>query len=231
MKKLICFSVMLVLCLTMVCPAFAEESEFVPSIGYKDHPDIVGDVELVDPENKVIDVVPEECLVIVPIADILNKTDEELTDDEKKVFEELYNKLSDGSVNVPYPDGNPNKVIRDLFYSKLICEDRRVELEKDDVHIQITLDTGVDEDETVTVMVFDGEEWIPAEKVENNGDGTVSVVIDVLGVVSVSVPNGGNTPITGDNSSSATLLWVILMVASAAALVVVIVLRRKIVEQ
>lgn len=231
MKKLICFSVMLVLCLTMVCPAFAEESEFVPSIGYKDHPDIVGDVELVDPENKVIDVVPEECLVIVPIADVLNKTEEELTDDEKKMFEELYNKLSDGSVNVPYTDGNPNKVIRDLFYSKLICEDRRVELEKDDVHIQITLDTGVDEDETVTVMVFDGEEWIPAEKVENNGDGTVTVVIDVLGVVSVSVPNGGDTPITGDNSSSATLLWVILMVASAAALVVVIVLRRKIVEQ
>ncbi|MBQ2325546.1 MAG: hypothetical protein II377_04780 [Clostridia bacterium] len=231
MKKLICFSVMLVLCLTMVCPAFAEESEFVPSIGYKDHPDIVGDVELIDPENKVIDVVPEECLIIVPIADVLNKNDEELTDDEKKIFEELYNKLSDGSVNVPYPDGNPNKVIRDLFYAKLICEDRRVELEKDDVHIGITLDTGVDEDETVTVMVFDGEEWIPAEKVKNNGDGTVTVVLDILGVVSVSVPNGGDTPVTGDNSSSATLLWVILMVASAAALVVVIVSRRKIVEQ
>ncbi len=231
MKKLICFSVMLVLCLSLVCPALADESEFVPSIGYKDHPDVVGDVELVDPEEKVLDVVPEECLIIVPIADVLNKTDEELTDEEKKMFEELYNKLSDGTVKIPYPDGDSNKVIRDLFFAKLICEDRRIELEKDDVFIKITLDTGVEEDEDVTVMVFDGEEWIPAEKVENNGDGTVTVVLDILGVISISVPTSGDTPVTGDNSASGTLLWVILMVASAAALVVVIVSRRKIVEQ
>lgn len=231
MKKLICFSVMLVLCLTMVCPAFAEESEFVPSIGNKDHPDVVGDVELVDPEDKVIDLVPEECLIIVPIADVLNKTDEELTEDEKKMFEDLYNKLSDGTVKIPYPDGNANKVIRDLFFSKLICEDRRIELEKDDVFIKITLDVGIDEDEEVTIMVFDGDEWIPAESIVNNGDGTVTVVLDILGVISISVPTSGDTPVTGDNSASATLLWVIIMVASAAALVVVIASRRKIVEQ
>lgn len=231
MKKLICFSVMLVLCLTMACPALADESDFVPSIGYKDHPDVVGDVELVDPEEQVIDVVPEECLVIVPIADVLNKTDEELTDEEKKMFEDLYNKLVDGSVKVPYPDGDFNKVIRDLFFAKLICEDRIVELEKDDVYIRITLETGVDEDEDVDIMVFDGEEWIPAESIVNNGDGTVTVVLDILGVISISVPTTGDTPVTGDNSASGTLLWVVLMVSSAAALVAVILSRRKIVEQ
>lgn len=230
MKKLICLSVMLVLCLTMACPALADESDFVPSIGYKDHPEVIGEVQLLNGDGEVIDTVHEE-LVIVPISDVLDGTDEELTDEEKEMFEDLYNKLSDGTENIPYPDGNDNKVIRDLFLAKLISEDHAVELAKDDVFIKITLDTGVDEDEVVTVMVNDGDEWIPAESVKNNGDGTVTVVLDVLGVISISVPASGDTPILGDYSLSGTLLWVIVMVASAAALVVVIVSRRKIVEQ
>ena len=41
MKNCICLLVALMLCLSMAVPAFAAEDNFVPSIGYKDGPEIV----------------------------------------------------------------------------------------------------------------------------------------------------------------------------------------------
>ena len=41
MKKIICFVVVLVMCLSLAAPAFATENGFVPSITYKPEPEIV----------------------------------------------------------------------------------------------------------------------------------------------------------------------------------------------
>ena len=41
MKKIAYFVAVLVLCLSMVTPAFAAAGDFTPSVSYKDNPDIV----------------------------------------------------------------------------------------------------------------------------------------------------------------------------------------------
>ena len=40
MRKIICLLCVLVLCLSLACPAFAAQNTFVPSITYKDTPDV-----------------------------------------------------------------------------------------------------------------------------------------------------------------------------------------------
>ena len=230
MKKVVSIALMMALCLALAIPAFAAGEGFVPSIGYKDHPEVIKVFEVLD-DGTVIDTWPTDALIIVPISDVLNKTDKELTADEKKMFEDLYNDLLSGDETIPYPDGDSNKVIRDFFFAKLIGEERIKELEKDDIYISITFDVGIGPDEEITVMRYNDGEWLPATSVVNNGDGTITVILDILGVIAFSVPTGTDTPVTGDNSSSNNLVWVIVMVSSAAALVAVVVSRRKITDK
>ena len=230
MKKVVSIALMLALCLALAIPAFAAGEGFVPSIGYKETPEVEKIFEVLG-DGTVVETWPVDALIIVPISDVLDKTDKELTEDEKKMFEDLYNDLLSGDKTIPYPDGDSNKVIRDFFFTKLIGEDRIKELEKDDVYISITFNTGIGPDEEVTVMRYNDGEWLPAADVVNNGDGTITVVLDILGVIAFSVPAGTDTPVTGDNSSSNNLVWVIVMVSSAAALVAVVASRRKITDK
>ena len=71
MRKILSFMVVVLLCFGMVTPALAAKDSFVPSIGYKDGPDIV-DAEM--DEEDVVD-----CLVVTSIEEAEEKT----TDIEK----------------------------------------------------------------------------------------------------------------------------------------------------
>ena len=51
MKKIICLLTVLLLCMSVVVPAFAAEGDFVPSITYKPNPEIVP----VKKSGKVVD--------------------------------------------------------------------------------------------------------------------------------------------------------------------------------
>lgn len=240
MKKIVCIATMLVLCFALACPVMAAETEFVPSIDAKNHPEVIGDVLVVNEDGETVATLDTDCIVLVAVSEIDSST--LLTDAEKALFKDVFSKLSDGSMTIPYPDGNSNKVVRDLFIVKVVCDDGHAEeVAKEDVFVNLTLKNGVGKDEKIVAMVYSvaaqtrsgssGNGWTAAESVKNNGNGTVTVSLEHTGIVALAVPGEGDTPVTGDNGSSNVVVWSIVMVASVAALVAVVVSRRKIKEQ
>lgn len=221
MKKFISMLAVLVLCLSVACPAFATNT-FVPSIPNKDNPEIKGPVELVDKDGKVIDTMDEGCLVITPVSEA--ETSEEIPDDSRKLLLEVYEKLLDGSMKLP---GGKNLVIRDLFDASLICTDgHKEQLAKDGILIRLPLGVDVPVGTELVVMAYVNGKWINAESVVNNGDGTVTCILEEICPVVIAVPESFNPPSqTGDTSG--IFIWVAVMAVSAVALVVLMIYRRK----
>lgn len=225
MKRMISVLTVVLLCVSLVCPVFAANDTFVPSISEKDQPDIIPTPEgyfalIYDKAGNIVGYLNKDCIVITPVSQANTST--KIPEDSKKTLLDVHQKLLDGSMKIPYENGT-DWVIRDLFDVSLLCDDHPQML-KDGNYLSITLDLGIGEKAAVNIMIYENGQWHPAIKTVNNGDGTVTVAIDRVGVVAVSVP-AGETPNTGINDNVA--LWVVLMAVAAAALVAVVVLRRK----
>lgn len=225
MKKVITLLLALVMCVSLTAPAFA--SEFVPSISYKDHPDVLGGT-IVDENGDVIEDLGLEQIIIIPVS----KTDEwdEKYPDQCDELENVFEKLQNGGMEIPYElvdedIDSDSMVIRDLFYILLEDENGLKDLEEGTC-LRVTLDPDVDPSTSVVVMVYADGQWHPAD-VTNNGDGTVTIVLDQLGIVSFSVPTGSSKPPVQTGDPANVMMWVVLLVASAAALGGVMILRRK----
>lgn len=231
MKKVIALLMVLVLCVSLAAPALA--SEFVPSISYKDHPEIVvtpngGGGYIIGGGGEIIGEVPFEDLIIIPVS----KTEdfEEDFPGECDELEDMYQKLVSGKTKLPYElvdeDIDPDTmVIRDLFYVLMVDENGRKDLEEG-TKLQITLDPDVDAATSLVVMVYYDNAWHPA-KVTNNGDGTVTLVLEHLGIVSFSVPDGSAKPPVQTGDPTDVMLWVVLLAVSTLALTGIVILRRK----
>lgn len=229
MKRVVCLIAVMALCVALACPAFAAEDDFVPSIPYKGAPDIV---PVVDPEGnsvigivtekeEIIDYVEDHCLVVTPVAEA--EKSELIPEDAKEQLLDLYDKLKDGTMEIPYEKhgkdlDKKDMVIRDLFDISWLCEDHPVIVAEDGVYLELIFDLGVDEDTDIYAMSYVDGEWIPVVELTNNGDGTVTVVFEDVGPVEFSVEQKSPPAATGDQMD--ITLWMILMVVSAAALVV-----------
>lgn len=234
MKRMICIITALVICLAMACPAFAAEGDFVPSISYKDSPDIVpgkdpngNDVIGVvkDADGNIIDYVYPACLLITPVSKAESST--QIPQDAKDILLDVYEALSTGMMNLPYDkynaDLNPNEmVIRDLFDASWLCTDHPVMVAPEGVTVTVTFDLGVDADETVYCMTYMNNAWDPIVSVTNNGDGTVTCVFEDFCPVAFAVRSKLPPSQTGDVMGQTMYIWVIIMVASAAAVVTLI---------
>ena len=105
MKRVVCLTMVLVLCLCLGMPAFAAEGDFVPSIGYKGAPEIVPTKdkdgkdaigEVLDEEGKVTDYIYGECLVITPVSEA--KTSTLIPDDAEQLLS-VYDQLLAGDMD------------------------------------------------------------------------------------------------------------------------------------
>lgn len=227
MKKLSCMLLAVLLCVLAAVPAYAADG-FVPSITYKDHPELDGPGSLVEGDNTSGEEVKEGCLVITSVADANNSQD--IPEDAREELLTVYKLLSEGTMTLPY-DGDQEYVIRDLIDVSLICDDGHKEsLAQDNVYIELTFELGVAPGVDVSVMVYLDGQWEDVPKVTNNGDGTVTVLFEDLCTVAFSVPAESHTPPaqTGDNSGIG--IWLVVMVVSAAALVAMAVMRRRLVR-
>lgn len=231
MKKIICCLVALLLCASMTCAAAA--TEFVPSIDVKDHPEIVpgedGSIGIIYDGETEIDRVDAGCLVVTPVSKVDTST--EIPDDARTTLKDVYAKLLDGSMVLPYEKIDASlkpeaMVIRDLFDATFLCTEHPEMLAPEGVVLELTFDLGVDADEQVYVMTYNDSQWNPIVSVTNNGDGTVTCVFEHLCPVAFSVVSENWSPVTG-YMDPMVLLWVVLMVASAAALVFVVAQRRR----
>ena len=220
MKKVISLIVALALCAGLACPVFAAAQTFVPSIGYKDGPEI----EAVDTHG--------ECLIVTSI-DQAEKKATDISQEERDLLLEVYEQLDKGTMKLPI-DGN--YVIRDLVdvsWMKIACVDtahgKEEWLKQDNTQIEVTFDMGVKKGVDLIVLVYVDGEWVPAESVKNNGNGTVTVKFEDIGVVAFCVNRDviSDAPQTGDVNGLYLALFAGLMVASAAGLVVLLISWKK----
>lgn len=235
MKKQISLLMVMALLFAVAMPVAAEE--FVPSISYKDHPDVVGVPEIIDGETR--ETLDSECIEITPVSDALD-TPVEDRDPSDALLVEVYEKLTNGDMKLPIPgtDADEEKyyVVRDLLDVSMICDDVHTdpdhvgELEKPDVFVEIVFDLGVKEDKEVTVLVYLDGEWHPIEGVTNNGDGTITCIFEDLCPVAFCVEDEGKAPAppTRDKLGQDLLLWVILMIVSSGAAITMLACQRKI---
>ncbi len=238
MKKLLSCLIGVLLCVSMVCPAFAAAADdtFVPSIGYKGNPDIVpvldedGNPHLgafLNDEGDIIGYLDDGCLVVTSVAEA--ETSQDIPAAARDLLLDVYAKLMSGEMELPYGEGldASSMVIRDLFDVSWLCAEHPEMLEPVGVTLQLTFKVNVDADADVTVMTYKNGAWGDIVSVTNNGDNTVTCVFEDFCPVAFAVPMGeAEIPPTGDNSQ--VVLWTVLMVASAAVLVgLVVVFRRK----
>ena len=223
MKKFVCLLVVLMLCLSMAVPAFAAEDDFVPSIGYKDGPEIIKGEQ----EDKDV----TDCLIVTTTKEAEEKSTD-ITQDDRDLLLDVYDKLMDDEMTLPV-DGD--YVIRDLVDVSYKDEDCRQKedhgnkpekLKEEGVTVTITFDMGVAPDEVIEVYVYIDGQWVPVTSVVNNGDGTLTVVFEDICPVAFVTKLGESAP-TGDAARGQLGIFIGLMIFSAAAIVVILCLKGK----
>lgn len=214
----------LLICSALTGPAFAAENSFVPSISYKDGPEIE---EAKQGEESI-----RSCIVVTSIPDAKNKSTD-IYQEDRDLLLEVYEALSDGSMELPL---DKDYVIRDLVdvsFKKTECVEpghgHKEELAKENTTITITFDMGLTKGVEITVMTYIDGEWVPAKSVVNNGDGTITCVLEDICPVVFCVEEDYNykPPKTGDEFGRSLPVWIALMVGSLIAIVVLIILYRK----
>ena len=243
MKKIICLLTVLVLCMSLVVPAFAAENEFVPSITYKPNPEIVpvegedGEEQIGvirDEEGNIIDYVGHGCLMITPIAYVWDE-EIEVAPDVERLLTFLYEELSTNKMEIPYEKHEANldpanMVIRDLFDARWVCEEHRKMIEDEGITFEITFDLGVVADAEIFVMTYDeaANEWSPIVKTVNNGDGTVTCTFEHLCGIEFSMPVAASSVPTETVQPAANMLpWYILLILAIVAFVIILIAKKK----
>ena len=225
MKRVICLLTTMVLCLMMAVPVLAAGDEFVPSIEIKEPPK----VEDSDLNGEDVGV----CLVVTSIRDAEEKSTD-ISQEERDLLLEIYKQLAEDEMELPLEDGT--YVVRELVDVSFVLEDcidpdhgHQEDIDRPNTQITITFDLGVGPSTDVAVLVYVDGEWLPAVSVVNNGDGTVTVVLEDIGVVAFCVDPDDETPApdTGDLAMGEVVMWGVMMAASGLLLVLLVILRRK----
>ncbi len=230
MKRTICLLTVLALCLCMSVTAFA--NEFVPSISYKDG------AKIVRGEQDGKDVT--DCLVVSTIKEAEDKVTD-ITQNDRDLLLEVYGKLMNGEMTLPL---EKEYVIRDMVDISYKYNDCRTQESHDNKHealkevgktLTVVFDMDLAKDEKIIVLVYIENEkartaegqWVPAEKVVNNGDGTLTVEFEDICPVAFVVEKTASIPETGDPIRS-SIIWVgLALVVSAAGIITLIVLKAK----
>jgi hypothetical protein len=223
MKKVICLLIVLMLCLSMAAPAFAAEDDFVPSIGYKDGPEIIkGEQD----EKDVTD-----CLIVTTIKEAEEKSTD-ITQDDRDLLLDVYDKLMNDEMTLPIECDYEIRDLVDVSYKYEDCRtaeghgNKPEELKEEGVTVTITFDMGLCPREVLEVYVYIDGQWVAVENVVNNGDGTLTVEFEDICPVAF-VKTLCNAAPTGDAARNQLGIFIGLMVVSAAAIVVILCLKGK----
>jgi hypothetical protein len=219
MKKIASIMLVLLLCVTMVARVFAEDI-FVPSISYKDGP------ALVEATMKGENV--KHCLTISSIKAAQEKTTD-ISQADRELLLDVYARLADGSMKLPL--GDVSYVVRELVdvsFTATGCQlshDHAAWLAKKGNTATIKFDMGIDPEMEVTVLAYVDGEWIFAEQVTNNGDGTLTVVLEDICPVAFVLADG--EVIQPDDSGSLLWLWIIILLILVALLIFFLLWKRR----
>ncbi|MBQ8621409.1 MAG: hypothetical protein IJ422_03745 [Oscillospiraceae bacterium] len=241
MKKVVALLLMLMLCISLACPAFAAENDFVPSITYKGEPEIVpteddkGEpvIGVVRKEKEIKSYIHDGCLLITPVAKA--ETSTAIPDEAAETLLYVYEELASGRMKLPYEKAagynGEDMVIRELLDVSWLCgtdtsdHDHPTEVRPEGIVFDVTFDLGVKASDKVIVMSYHDGQWAPIVAVVNNGDGTVTCTFEHLCPVAISVDQARNVPDTGDTSH--VMVWMLVMLLSLVALLALVVVYFK----
>lgn len=224
MKRVFSLVIALALCMSLSISAFAAENTFVPSITYKDGPDVTS-AELDGKDAS-------GCLIVTTLKEAKEKSTD-ITQDERDTLQQVYEELKNGATKLPTDD---DYVIRELIDLSFKYEGCRVieehghkdqKLKEEGVTLTVDFNLGVSQNDEVLVFVYIDGKWQPIESVKNNGDGTVTCVFEDICPVAFAIKQSANIapPKTGDMQNIG--LWVGLFTISAAALAILVFSRKK----
>ena len=225
MRRIACLLLALMMCVMVAMPAMAADDTFVPSISYKDGPDVedatMGDEDVTG------------CIVVTSLKEAKEKTTD-IGQDDRDLLWDVYNKLSDGTMELNVD--SKKYVVRELVdvsFKEKACvqvpHGHEEELKKDGTTVEITFDVSLPKKANLKVFVYLDGKWVEVQKVTNNGNGTVTCVFEDICPVAFAVEAEAikETPKTGDEVGTNMILWIVLMVVSFAAIVALVVNRRK----
>lgn len=223
MRRIASVLATLLLLVTLAVPTFAAEDDFVPSIGYKDGPEIDRS------EMNEEDVTP--CLVVTSI---LQAKDQEtdITQEARDLLLEVYDKLLKNEMELPMEEDYVVRELIDVSFRQTDCVEKdhkhKEWLAQDNTSIEIAFKTGIPSDVEVMIFVYINEEWVPVNSTVSS-DSTITCVFEDICPVAICVPKDTNdTPAdTGDAVGNMLWLWVLLLVGSLGAVTGLIVFRRK----
>ncbi len=233
MKKILSLVMVLAFCLSLAGTVLAADN-YVPSIDAKPAPDVVPNGNVV--AELVQDGTPIEGgqivsgqLLITPVSEANSSTS--IPEAARVELLSVYNQLKDGSMKLPYElaQVDPSEMeIRNLFDLSLInADDLDKELDKPGISLRLTLDVGVKAADKVVVMVYTNGQWVLADSVVNNGNGTITITLPDEGVVAISV-NAQTPPAqTGDANRNTIAIYGAILAISMVAIVALLVVYRK----
>lgn len=220
MKRMFAIIAVVVMCVSLMVPALATQ-DFMPSVTNKPAPEMIS-ARIIKRDGQVIKEVPEECLIITPVSEV--ETSTEIPEASRTVLREVYQKLTDGSMSIPYEKHDANldnskMVIRDLFDLTFVCTDCPEMLEPEGVTLEVVFDLGVEPGVNVYAQTYKEGQWNPIVSCVNNGDGTVTAVFEKLCPVEFSISTEV-TPPSGTGDTNDFSLWGVIALTSLAAIVV-----------
>ena len=221
MKKGIVAIALLAICLSLVCPAFAAEGDFVPSISYKDGP-VVNDAEMNEEKT-------DGCIVITSLKGAEEKTTD-ISQEKRDLLLNVYGKLVAGEMSIPTPGDYIVRELVDISWEQLDCIElnhtHEDELKQDGVVVKISFNLGVKVEDELLVFAFHNGQWDPVEVLEVDANGNATCLFEHFCPVAFCVKNEKDIDPTGDISVDGLVLWGLLLAVSCAAVVVMSVKRR-----
>lgn len=237
MKRFFAIITVIMMCASLMVPAMAAQ-EFTPSVTNKPAPEIVPVVDpdgnehigvIRDEDGEIIGYVDEGCLIVTPVSEVDTST--EIPEDARATLKDVYGKLQDGSMTIPYEKHNDDldagkMVIRDLFDATFVCTECPEKLEPEGVVLELIFDLNIEPGVEVYAMTYKNDQWDPIVSTVNNGNGTVTATFEKLCPVEFSVNTATDDPGPGTGDQGNTSLWAIIAIGSLAAIVVLTVVYR-----
>lgn len=234
MRKVICIVTALLLCATLGFTAMATSisTDFAPSISAKPAPK-AGDTVILREPNKD-DQNVANCVVITSVKEAEEKTTD-ITQEERDLLLEVYEKIADGSMELPLKKGFVIRDLVDVSFKNDAC--RAIEehnhkdaaLKEEGVVLIVDFKLGVSKNTDVAVMTYIDGEWTEIEEVVVNNDGSVTCTFEDICPVAFAVRDvqDATNPDTGDAARNSMMLWISVMAVCAVALVALVVVRTK----
>lgn len=219
MRRMMSLLAVLLVCLTLVTPAAAAIGDFVPSITYKDTPDI----DKVEGAEK-------SCIVVTSIKQAEDKTTD-ITQDDRDLLLDVYKKLSKGEMKLPLDYDYVVKYLVDVSWKYNACRvphEHKQWHDKDDTVVTLTFDVGVAKGADMDVLAYVDGKWVEVPA-KNNGNGTVTCEFEDFCPVAFCVKASTNAapPKTGDAAGANLWIWIVLMAVALVLIVALVVIRRK----